>query len=69
VDMKILICALVIGSLFSQAAAAQQGSVAVLARSGIDAGNEAWIEGGKERGRDAYYCNVRRTGCRLRSYG
>ncbi len=38
--MKILICALVMGSLFSQAAAAQQGAVAVSARSGIDGGTK-----------------------------
>lgn len=44
-DIRTIIYALLISPLFCSAAAAQQDAVALAARSGIDAGNQAWVDG------------------------
>jgi hypothetical protein len=45
--MKKLIFLIALSALFPVAMIAQSGTVAALARAGIDAGNQAWIDGVK----------------------
>jgi hypothetical protein len=45
--MKQLMFLIAVGVLFPVAMIAQSGTVAALARAGIDAGNQAWIDGVK----------------------
>ncbi len=45
--MKKLMFLIAVGALFPVAMIAQGGTVAALARAGIDAGNQAWIDGVK----------------------
>ena len=45
--MKKLMFLIALGALFPVAMIAQSGTVAALARAGIDAGNQAWIDGVK----------------------
>ena len=45
--MKKLMFLLAMGALFPAAMIAQSGTVAASARAGIDAGNQAWIDGWK----------------------
>ncbi len=45
--MKKLMFLIALGALFPVAMVAQSGTVTALARAGIDAGNQAWIDGVK----------------------
>ena len=45
--MKVLMTAIAAGTLLSATMAAQSGPVSASARTGIDAGNQAWIDGVK----------------------
>ena len=45
VHMKYFIYALIVGTVLCDASDAQQGQVEQSARSGIDVGNQAWIDG------------------------
>jgi ketosteroid isomerase-like protein len=45
--MKLLIILLAAGALFSTQISAQSGPASASARAGIDAGNQAWIDGVK----------------------